>query len=398
MKDQRHDGPVTHLPLFAGLNGFGVAADQLGWEQIAHCEIDPFCQHIINHYWPNSIQHDDITKTDFTIYEGRVDVLSGGFPCQPFSHAGNRKGTEDGRYLWPQMLRAIRECKPVAVVGENVTGLITMEEREVFARVDNRNRIRYEDYDHYEAIYTRQADLLLNRICEDLEQEGYAVQPFIIPAAGVGAPHRRDRIWIVGYSEHYGSLRSRNIRDFQGKPAREKKEIEQPDLSGCYESNITCNTCIKHDGRCIPAESRGKGMEVERDIVDKTRRIKSSNNIESSGNDAPNPCCMQLQRSKHHRSVGKERSIEGESGQLGGPVRDFWQNFPTVPPVCNGDDGITSRLDAEAVLKARARKVNSYWKPFNFWRQESIKAGGNAIVWQVAHEIFKAINQRIKHR
>ena len=115
---------MKHGSLFSGIGGFDLASEWMGWDNIFHCEINPFCQKILKHYWSNADSLDDIKTTDFTKYEGQIDIVSGGFPCQPYSLAGQRKGTEDDRHLWPQMLRAIREIKPRWIVGENVYGLI----------------------------------------------------------------------------------------------------------------------------------------------------------------------------------------------------------------------------------------------------------------------------------
>ena len=168
----------------------------MGWDgqTFFHCEINEFCTRILNHHFPNAEHYADITKTDFTPWRGRIDVLSGGFPCQPFSLAGQRKGADDDRYLWPQMLRAIREIQASWVVGENVAGILTMvqpgEEVEVgsqtslFGEADRKRVLLRQEY-------------VVETICRDLGSEGYSVQPFLIPACAVGAPHRRDRIWFV---------------------------------------------------------------------------------------------------------------------------------------------------------------------------------------------------------
>lgn len=116
---------MTHASLFSGIGGFDLAADWMGWENLFHCEWNPFGQQVLKHHFPKSISYNDITKTDFTIHRGQVDILSGGFPCQPYSTAGLRKGKEDERHLWPAMLRAIREIEPSWVVGENVRGLVS---------------------------------------------------------------------------------------------------------------------------------------------------------------------------------------------------------------------------------------------------------------------------------
>lgn len=140
------------------------------------CEIDPFCRKVLKFHFPNALQYEDIRTTDFTVWRDRIDVLTGGFPCQPFSVAGKRKGTGDDRYLWPEMLGAIREIRPRWVVGENVLGIVDWSEGLVFEQV-----------------------------CSDMENEGYEVQPFVLPACGVNAPHKRNRIWFVAHRADSGS-------------------------------------------------------------------------------------------------------------------------------------------------------------------------------------------------
>ena len=119
---------MTHASLFSGIGGPEVAAAMLGWENLFHCEINPFGRKVLDYWFPKSVSYEDITKTSFKEWRGKVDVLTGGFPCQPFSYAGKRGGAEDARYLWPEMLRAIDEIRPAWVVGENVAGLSTMVE------------------------------------------------------------------------------------------------------------------------------------------------------------------------------------------------------------------------------------------------------------------------------
>lgn len=182
---------MVHLDLFSGIGGFALAVDTV-WPGSEHvfCDNDPFCQAIIKKHWPQSQIYGDIRQLtkEQLIADSRseessglskltrqesletwdIDILTGGFPCQPFSQAGRRKGTDDDRYLWPEMLRVIREFSPVWVIAENVRGLITWNDGLVFKQV-----------------------------CADLEGEGYEVQAFVIPAVAVNAPHRRDRVWFV---------------------------------------------------------------------------------------------------------------------------------------------------------------------------------------------------------
>lgn len=162
---------MTHGSLFSGIGGFDLAAEWMGWENKFHCEWNEFEQKVLKHYWPKAISYGDITKTDFTIWRNRIDILSGGFPCQPYSVAGKRLGSEDERHLWPEMLRAIREIQPRWIVGENVSGLVNWNGGVVFDDLQN-----------------------------ELEIEGYEVESFILPAASVGGLHLRERIWIIAYS------------------------------------------------------------------------------------------------------------------------------------------------------------------------------------------------------
>lgn len=167
---------VTHAFLFSGIGGFDLAAEWAGWTNMFNCEIDPFCRRVLKYHFPNAVQYEDIKAVDFTVWRGRIDVLTGGFPCQPFSVAGKRKGTDDDRYLWPEMLRAIREVRPRWVVGENVRGFVNWSE-----------------------------GMVLDTVFTDLEAIGYEVQLFILPACAVNAPHRRDRVWIVAHRADAGT-------------------------------------------------------------------------------------------------------------------------------------------------------------------------------------------------
>ena len=151
------------LDLFSGIGGFSLGLERAGMETVAFCEIDPFCRKVLKKHWPDVPIFEDI-KTLRGDEVGSVDVVCGGFPCQPFSCAGLRQGKEDDRFLWPEMFRIIRETRPTWVIGENVAGFIGME---------------------------------FDNCAADLEAEGYEVQAFIIPACAVNAPHRRDRVWIV---------------------------------------------------------------------------------------------------------------------------------------------------------------------------------------------------------
>lgn len=153
----------THLDLFSGIGGFALAAKWNGYRTVGFCDNEPYSQAVLKKHWPEVPCHKDIREVRGDLYAG-VTLLTGGFPCQPFSVAGKQRGKDDNRYLWPEMCRVIREARPAWIIGENVAGIV---------------------------------NLALDTVCADLEAEGYEVEPIIIPACAVDAPHRRDRVWII---------------------------------------------------------------------------------------------------------------------------------------------------------------------------------------------------------
>ena len=294
---------MTHASLFSGIGGFDLAAEWMGWENIFHCEWNPFGQRVLAHHFPNSKSYNDITKTDFSLHAGQIDILTGGFPCQPYSQAGKRLGKADERHLFPHMLRCIKEVKPKWVIGENVRGLVSWG-----------------------------GGLVFNEVCDDLEREGYEVQPFLIPAASVGAPHQRQRIWFVAYAigtmqrtNEYGSIRQED-GEIDRKGACSIYNAIRPTS---YEGNATNSNSIGQErgekGECSEKRTQSNDKQFER--------------------------CSKLHRGN-------------------------FEMFPSKSPVCGGDDGLSRELDNIT---------------FSKWRKESIKAYGNAIVPQVSYEIFKAI-------
>lgn len=196
---------MTHLSLFTGVGGLDLAAEWAGFETVGQCEWAPYPQKVLEKRWTNVPRWRDIrtlTAEDFYAKTGlrTVDIISGGFPCQPFSVAGKRRGRDDDRYLWPEALRVVSELRPTWFVGENVAGLVSMAEPDGEPVVESRTINRFAGEDYYESVLSQRERMLLVGIIEDLERIGYAVQTFIIPACGVGAWHRRDRLAIVGYA------------------------------------------------------------------------------------------------------------------------------------------------------------------------------------------------------
>jgi DNA (cytosine-5)-methyltransferase 1 len=336
---------MNHGSLFSGIGGFDLAAEWMGWNNTFHCEWMPFPRKVLSHYFPNSISYEDITKTDFYIHRGAIDILTGGFPCQPYSSAGKRLGKEDERHLWPHMLRVISEIKPTYVVGENVRGLTNWNGGVVFEEV-----------------------------CTDLENQGYTVQPILLPACSVGAPHRRDRVWFVAYSngamfrtEKYGSIRCEN------------GESESKGAQGIYNavgSNGNSGTATNSDSiRQHQCECDNEEQPSER----RFNALNDTNENDGQGN-VTNTLCERLQRSiqtrKHDVIEWNRQDKKNEQHLHSFKSKLRFENFPTQPPICSGDDGLPTELDGITFPK---------------WRQESIKGYGNAIVPQVAYEIFKVI-------
>jgi DNA (cytosine-5)-methyltransferase 1 len=327
---------MKHGSLFSGIGGFDLAAEWMGWENVFHCEWMEFPRKVLDYYWPNADSHVDICKTDFTKYANTIDILTGGFPCQPFSLAGKRKGTDDERYLWGEMLRAIREIKPKWVIAENVFGIVNIDGGMVFEQV-----------------------------CLDLENEGYEVQPFIIPAAAKDAPHRRDRCWFIAYSS---SIRNRE----NGK--RRTNEI----FSGGYS---------------LDTSEKSKRTQTQRNATN-TDSAPTKYTIQTGGN-LLTSCVVngnftdtEQQGLFGMHSSGKTNFINGKNSMLWGGSTGYnkesnWSNFPTQSPICSGDDGLPTKLDGITFPK---------------WRNESIKGYGNAIVPQIAYQLFQIIEHESKNK
>jgi DNA (cytosine-5)-methyltransferase 1 len=323
---------MTHGSLFSGIGGFDLAAEWMGWENKFHCEWNEFGQRVLNYYWPDAELFTDITKSDFKKYANQIDILTGGFPCQPYSSAGKRLGKEDERHLWPEMLRCIREVAPRYVVGENVRGLTNWN-----------------------------GGLVFDEVCADLENLGYQVAPFIIPASAVNAPHQRERVWFVAHttSSMFRTSQYRSLRCTDGTNQSER-------TYGIYNA-IRSNG---NKGNATNAHSNGFNQcDSEHEKHSSKTRFDAFNDINENdeGWDVANT------------SSTRSQSIsESESEWNWQNGKTSWKQFPTQSPVCSGDDGLPTELDGIT---------------FSKWRNESIKAYGNAIVPQVVHQIFKAIEQ-----
>lgn len=332
---------MNHGSLFSGIGGFDLAAEWCGWTNVFQVEIDKYCQRLLSLRFPNTQRFTDIKEFDGTPYKGQIDVISGGFPCQPFSHAGKRKGKDDDRYLWPEMFRVIKEIKPAWVVGENVAGFINMG---------------------------------LDESIADMESEGYEVQAFIIPACAVNAPHRRDRAWIVAYngcehgsrqsdkrkfekanrqwtaSESERSITSDRIRIIRNAKSDtiykigkiQNRTIAEPGRS----DHVTCNPESLTDWINSPEQERRKNNPGRFEPINPNRNICG---LQEPG--AEQQTTWDRQSDKINSDTNSERQEQPKSQRtLEGNLRfakyNSWnQNWIEVATeLCGVDDGLPARL------------------------------------------------------
>lgn len=362
---------MIHLDLFSGIGGFAYAADQV-WENVEHifCDNDKFCRQVLKKHWPNSKIYEDIrtitntkslrnkrnggamdeTKekpqkqddgTEFKCGDS-ITLLTGGFPCQPFSQAGKRKGTDDDRYLWPEMLRVIQLANPQWVIAENVRGLLTQS-----------------------------GGLVFEQVCLDLEASGYEVQPFIIPAVAKNAPHRRDRAWFVAHRKcrevgnEYGLSRNErgNTSEVRRESIQHKNRKTQAMEFGQSNTNAQDPLCKRGSGR----SKNGRQILERQSPESETARPSGENGDVADTNNG------RLERASSKRQ--KPENVVWNSGKP-----DWNQNWLEVATeLCRVDDGLSPELDFAGWSKARHRV-------------ERLKSLGNAIVPAVAVEIMKAIS------
>jgi DNA (cytosine-5)-methyltransferase 1 len=323
---------LKHLDLFSGIGGFALAARMVGSiETVAFCECEPYAQAVLKKHWPDVPICNDIHQLKGNDY-GPIDIITGGFPCQPYSLAGKRKGNDDNRALWPEMFRVIREARPRWVLGENVAGIVS---------------------------------LALDGVLTDLENEGYTCQAFIIPACAVNAKHRRDRVWIVGHSQdnRMEGMRSGGEQVASGN-AGEKVSMRPSEI-------------VAHAPRKSIQRKSGKLDEAE-------RSRQGLNAAACSGSeDVADANRFRLEEARTEQlSTGASRKSEAVRNATGEGLPD-WASGTVGQPCPITEFERPDGREIERDFRGMAHGVSN--------RVDRIKSLGNAIVPQVAAEILRAI-------
>ncbi len=443
---------ITHASVFSGIGAPEIAADMLGWKNLFHCEINQFGRAVLDHHYPNCVSYEDITKTDFSEWRGKVTVLTGGFPCQPFSYAGKRRGSEDDRYLWPSMCRCIEQVRPTWFVGENVGGLATMAFPGEVTEVGSSANL----FEEGNTVYESRQNFVLDEIIKNLERIGYQVQPFLIPACAVGAPHRRDRIFIVAHlAESVADTDSgtdtcgeSGVDEGEGGEERVQQPVEPVSVRREMERASSDSNSVGLDGRnnlqgCFGELQKGCSSDasepsVRGDVLQGASTYTNSTRQSTSDKQSGRERAKMDGRCESESfdgvgGLGKSRSSSDTESEQSDRIQSCESETCEEEPLKFGGEGcgngcetINADTDGSGLQEERAVKqaamsaggvaqfedrwrnfptqspvhrrddglpfnVDSLAIPFTQWRKESLKAYGNAIVPQVMYEIFRGI-------
>lgn len=360
------------LDLFSGIGGFSIGLEKVGFETIAFCEIERYCQEVLKRHWPDTPIYDDVRSLTAEQLRAdgivRPDIIVGGYPCQPFSYAGVRRGEEDDRHLWPEVYRLIKEIRPTWGIFENVAGHITMG---------------------------------LDEVLSDLEAEGYAARPFVIPACGVDAPHRRDRVWIVAHSNECadrGNARD-SARAYQ-EEWLQQRDKESGDISSIASGIQSADTVgdTKHDGPSSSGDIEdGKGGQ---DGSKKAVEQSAGASARASDMADTNPRQRdgkreQIRAGRYATDICSQDVADTEdSGLQGGAQTRYDEEDGTQPD----DEQFDGRGSAHEPSEGRP----TLWKPEPnvgrvaygvSARSHRIRALGNAVVPQIPEAIGRIIKE-----
>ena len=317
------------LDLFSGIGGFSLGLESTGYfETIGFVEKDKFCHEVLKKNFPNITIESEVRNVKGSDY--KADIITGGFPCQPFSVAGKRRGTDDDRYLWDETIRIIRETKPRWFIGENVEGIINIQE-----------------------------GMVLRQVQDDLEKEGFQVQCLVIPASGIGAWHQRKRVWIVAYSDNNGSHRSKGNETIESSN-QSKEWVSIGDDKDVSNTNSIrhgrwgSEGCANGEWSFLPGEQEGREMGSEAQRCDD---IATNSNSEGSQGHGVSTNMETMQISEEH--IAETDTEEQQT---------WWQ---TQSAICGVPNGVSFELDKD--------------------RKDRIKSLGNSIVPLIARQLGLAI-------
>jgi DNA (cytosine-5)-methyltransferase 1 len=316
------------LDLFSGIGGFSLGLESTGYfKTIAFVEKDKFCHEVLKKNFPNIPIESEVRNVKGNKY--KADIITGGFPCQPFSVAGKRKGTDDDRYLWDETIRIIQECKPRWFIGENVEGIINI-----------------------------QNGMVLRQVCNDLEEEGFEVQCLVIPASSIGAWHQRKRVWILAYSKHNGSHRQERNETIESSNQSKEWLFVRDD----QDVPNTNSRLGKRETEQIQA--RGNATTISsKDVPNPNSELRDGCGS-STSNSTTELSRMECDKIKNRNKIWSE--VERCSEQS---TRETW--WQTQSKLCRIPHGLSTRLDKD--------------------RKNRIKSLGNSIVPLIARELGLAI-------
>ena len=291
---------LKHLDLFSGIGGFSLGLEATGgFETVAFCDIDQYPRQVLQKHWPHVKQYEDIKELNYERLKADgllpIDIITGGYPCQPFSVAGRKKGEEDPRHLWPEYFRLVKECRPTWVIGENVSGHIKLG---------------------------------LDTVIEDLESEDYSVRPFSISASSIGANHQRERVWIVANSRRPRGPRA----ELRGE---NENETRQENANQFERSSSTSEVDVAN------TDSAGQQQGYEKMERGSSKQF-NSNGIQSGKNDVANTECEGLQRSEQYETYTGKTKTQFAASQSFETTGLHWAVEPNVGRVAHG---VPKRVD-----------------------------------------------------
>ena len=332
------------LDLFSGIGGFSLGLESTGFfETIGFVEKDKFCQKVLKKHWSNINIEEDIRNVKAEKYQ--AVVITGGFPCQPFSVAGKRKSTADDRYLWDEMLRVIREVKPRWVIGENVEGIVNINE-----------------------------GMVLRQVLNDLENEGFKSQCIIIPASGIGAWHQRKRIWIVANSNS-----NRHVSEIRGVNGEEKGiPVQDRQKDSTSRKSIGTSDVWETNKEYVSNSNTGFSIRENEEIQSRGNATTNGSKDVSNAECILPHGCSSTTRNSNTKQSGLECNESGNRNKVWcetercseqvGSRKTWWQ---TQSELCGVPNGVSYELDKD--------------------RSNRIKALGNSIVPQIARQIGLSI-------